>query len=49
MEWNYLVGHSNSGIDPKVVHFTEGVPDMDGYEHVPYADEWRAVRDEWAE
>ena len=48
-EWNYLVGHNNSGIDPKVVHFTQGVPDMAGYEDVPFADEWRKARDAWAE
>lgn len=40
-EWNFLVGHSDPSIDPKMVHFTEGVPDMAGYESVPYADEWR--------
>lgn len=41
-EWNWLVGHSNPAIDPKIVHFTDGVPDMTGYENVPFADEWRA-------
>lgn len=46
--WNWLVGHSSVSIEPQVVHFTEGVPDMPGYEHVPYAEEWRAVRNEWA-
>jgi lipopolysaccharide biosynthesis glycosyltransferase len=40
-EWNWLVGHSDEAIDPKNVHFTEGVPDMAGYENVPYAEEWR--------
>jgi len=40
-EWNWLVGHSDEEIDPKNVHFTEGVPDMVGYENVRYADEWR--------
>jgi lipopolysaccharide biosynthesis glycosyltransferase len=39
--WNFLVGHSDPGIEPKVVHFTDGVPDMPGYENVAYADEWR--------
>lgn len=47
-EWNHLVGHSAANADPKVVHFTDGVPDMKGYENVPYADEWRAARDDWA-
>jgi hypothetical protein len=34
-------------VDPSVVHFTEGYPDMPGYENVPFADEWRATRDQW--
>jgi len=38
--WNWLVGHSSPAIDPAIVHFTTGVPDMPGYEHVAYADEW---------
>jgi len=41
-EWNWLVGHSEASIDPAIVHFTEGVPDMPGYEHCAYADEWYA-------
>ena len=36
--WNWLV----PAVDPKIAHFTEGVPDMAGYERQPYADEWRA-------
>lgn len=47
-EWNFLVGHSDLMIDPKVVHFTEGGPWMDGFENVPYADEWRSWRNKWA-
>lgn len=39
-KWNFLVGHSEPTIDPAVVHFTSGTPDMPGYEDVPYADEW---------
>lgn len=42
-EWNWLEGHSDPALDAKVVHFTRGTPDMEGYEHVQYADEWRAV------
>lgn len=38
--WNWLVGHSSPAVDPAIVHFTTGVPDMPGYEHVPYSDEW---------
>lgn len=41
-EWNYLVGESPECADPKICHFTLGVPDMPGYWDVPYADEWRA-------
>lgn len=47
-EWNWLVGHDNLTIDPKLVHFTDGVPSLPGYEHVPYADEWRAELSAWA-
>jgi hypothetical protein len=46
--WNFLVGHTDPSIDPKIVHFTDGVPDMSGYEDVPYADEWRAYLEEQA-
>lgn len=38
--WNWLAGHSSPTITPDLVHFTEGVPDMPGYEHGPYTDEW---------
>lgn len=47
-KWNFLVGHSDTKIDPAIVHFTEGVPDMPGYHGEPYADEWRAQRQAWA-
>ena len=47
-EWNFLVGHTDPAIDPKVVHFTEGGPWMDGYRNVPFADEWLAMRRRWA-
>lgn len=46
--WNFLVGHTDPEIVPDVVHFTDGVPDMHGFENVPYADEWRRYRTEWA-
>lgn len=46
--WNWLVGYSSPEIEPKAVHFTEGVPDMVGYENVPYADEWRSMLHAWA-
>lgn len=47
-KWNFLVGHSDPGIDPVVVHFTSGTPDMPEYESVPYADEWRAELERFA-
>jgi hypothetical protein len=40
-KWNWLVGHSDPAIDPAIVHFTDGTPDMVGYEDQPFADEWR--------
>lgn len=48
-KWNWLVGHSDPTIDPMVCHFTEGTPNLPGYENVPYADEWRieAARVGW--
>lgn len=39
-EWNWLVGHSDPAVEPKIVHFTDGIPTMRGYESVAYADEW---------
>ena len=40
-KWNCLEGWSDPLIDPKVVHFTRGTPDMPGHEDAPYAQEWR--------
>lgn len=40
--WNWLEGHSPLCLDPAAVHYTRGTPDLPGYEHAPYADEWRA-------
>jgi len=48
-EWNHLVGISEPSREPKCVHFTEGVPDMPGYEGVPFADEWRRELERWGE
>lgn len=47
-EWNYLVGHT-TGVQPKLVHFTDGIPSMAGYENCEFADEWRAARAHWGE
>lgn len=38
--WNWLVGHSSPDIRPNLVHFTDGLPYMAGYEGSAYADEW---------
>ena len=46
--WNWLAGHSDPEIDPEIVHFTEGTPDMPGYADQPYADEWRYELGRWA-
>lgn len=48
LEWNWLVRQSAPMASPKIVHFTEGCPDMAGYEGDPYADEWRAWLHKWA-
>lgn len=41
-EWNYLVGVSPRLEDPKLVHYTLGIPTTPGHENDEYADEWRA-------
>jgi hypothetical protein len=40
--WNVLVGEETDP-DPALVHFTLGVPDMPGYEHCAYSDDWYAL------
>lgn len=47
-EWNYLVGHTKADESPKIVHFTDGIPTMAGYENCEYADEWRQELNAWA-
>mgnify|MGYP001582787048 CR=1 FL=1 len=39
-EWNWLEGYTSPRIDPKLVHYTRGTPDMDGYADAVYAREW---------
>lgn len=41
-EWNHLVGYSDPSAPAKVAHFTNGSPDMAGWEQQPFADEWWA-------
>lgn len=47
-EWNYLVGVSPKVDNPKIVHFTLGVPDMPGFQDCEYAEEWRQEQTRWA-
>jgi hypothetical protein len=46
--WNWLVRQSPPVEEPQIVHFTEGTPDMAGYDEDPYADEWRQELARWA-
>lgn len=48
--WNYLVGHHtpDDAPVPALVHFTDGIPTMRGYEDCEFADEWRAELELWA-
>jgi hypothetical protein len=48
-KWNYLVGHTKlDGKKPSLVHFTDGIPNMPGYEDCEYAQEWRDELELWA-
>lgn len=42
--WNWLVNHSSEDISPAIVHFTEGLPSIEGHESDPYAGEWLEVK-----
>lgn len=46
--YNHLVGEQPHDPDCYVAHFTNGPPDMPGYENQPFADEWFAALDEQA-
>ena len=48
VEWNWLVGHSDRTVEPKIVHFTDGIPSMPGYSNAPYAEEWWEELKAWA-
>jgi lipopolysaccharide biosynthesis glycosyltransferase len=43
--WNFLVGHSDPSIQPKIIHWTNGGPWFREYEDVPYSKEWFDARD----
>lgn len=45
--WNHLVGHTESD-DPALVHYTDGIPSMRGYETCEYSDEYRKELELWA-
>ena len=47
--WNHLVGELEPRDDASLVHFTQGTPNMAGYENCEFADEWRAELGRWAE
>jgi hypothetical protein len=49
-DWNYLVGFHQAAAypNPGIVHFTDGIPTMPGYEDCEYAQEWRRVLKQWA-
>jgi lipopolysaccharide biosynthesis glycosyltransferase len=46
--WNWLAGHSDREINPDIVHFTSGLPNMTGYEDSDFCDEWWAELRRWA-
>jgi hypothetical protein len=46
--WNWIVGHSDPAVEPKIVHFSSGGPWFAGFEQVAYADEWRDELRRWA-
>src|SRR5262249_35112366 len=41
--WNVLVNLSQPIHDPAIVHFTEGVPMLEGHQQDPWAEEWFAA------
>jgi hypothetical protein len=46
--WNYLVGHTETNEEPKIVHFTEGGPWFEAFQGVPFAEEWKRELERWA-
>jgi lipopolysaccharide biosynthesis glycosyltransferase len=46
--WNHLVGINPPDPDAKIVHYTLGIPRMEGYEQCEHADEWRQILSEVA-
>jgi len=46
--WNHLVGYTAPNPNPSIVHFTDGIPTMPGYENCEFADEWQSELERWA-
>jgi lipopolysaccharide biosynthesis glycosyltransferase len=45
-DWNHLVGYDTVPAEtPRGIHFTSGIPTMEGYEDGDYADLWLEERD----
>lgn len=47
--WNVLVGHTDAGVVPDIIHWTDGTPAMRGFETVQWSEQWRQARDDWAQ
>lgn len=49
-EYNWLVGHYKEPDDgsPKIIHYTLGMPFMQGYENCEYSNEWYHARDRYS-
>lgn len=39
-EWNYLVGEDNQAQDPKLIHFTNGIPAWDEWRELGHGQVW---------
>jgi hypothetical protein len=46
--WNWLAGYSDSAIEPKIVHHTDGSPCVPGFSKVPFAQEFMKELNQWA-
>ncbi len=46
-QWNYLEGEAYAPeLEPAALHFTRGTPNMPGWSHVSWAEEWRRALEE---
>lgn len=46
-KWNFLVGHTSAAVDPAIIHYTEGLPSMPGYDDTEFAFEWFTELNSW--